>query len=107
MNVMMVSVSERVREIGIRKAVGATNRQIYTQFMVEASMISLIGGVIGVALAYFIELCILVATNFKPIIPWQIVVISGGVSLLVGIIFGTIPAVKAASKDPIDALRAE
>jgi len=107
MNVMMVSVSERVREIGIRKAVGATNRQIYSQFMVEASMISLIGGVLGVALAYFIELCILVATNFKPIIPWQIVVISGGVSLLVGIIFGTIPAVKAASKDPIDALRAE
>ncbi|HUA13001.1 MAG TPA: ABC transporter permease [Candidatus Sulfotelmatobacter sp.] len=107
MNVMMVSVSERIREIGIRKAVGATNSQIYTQFMIEASLISLIGGLLGISLAYFIDLAILAATDFTPIIPWQIVIISSGISLLVGIVFGTIPAIKAAAKDPIDALRAE
>jgi putative ABC transport system permease protein len=107
MNVMLVSVSERVREIGIKKAVGATNRQIRNQFMVESALISLIGGLIGVLLSCAIELSLRIATNLRPEITWQIVVIATGVSLLVGIIFGTVPAVKAARKDPIDALRAE
>jgi putative ABC transport system permease protein len=107
MNVMLVSVSERVREIGIKKAVGATNRQIRNQFLVESALVSLIGGVIGVILSFAIELGLRVATNLSPDITWQIVVIATGLSLVVGIIFGTVPAVKAARKDPIDALRAE
>lgn len=107
MNVMLVSVTERVREIGIKKAVGATNRQILGQFMFEAILISLMGGVGGVVLAYLIDIGIVVATNFRPSIGWHIVVLATGVSLLVGVVFGTVPAVKAARKDPIDALRAE
>ncbi len=107
MNVMLVSVSERVREIGIRKAVGATNRQILGQFMVEAGLISFVGGLLGIGLAYLIDLVMRAATNLTPDISWQIVAIASGVSLLVGIVFGTVPAIKAARKDPIEALRAE
>jgi putative ABC transport system permease protein len=92
MNVMLVSVTERVREIGIKKAVGATNRQILN---------------LGIALSFLIELALILLTDLRPIITWQIVVIATGVSLLVGVIFGSIPAFKAARKDPIDALRAE
>lgn len=107
MNVMLVSVSERVREIGIRKAVGATNQQIRSQFMFEAIFISFTGGIIGIALSYLIVLFIRLATDLTPVISWPVVALASGVSLLVGIVFGTIPAVKAARKDPIDALRAE
>jgi putative ABC transport system permease protein len=107
MNVMLVSVAERVREIGIRKAVGATNRQILSQFMVESSLISFLGGLIGIGLSYLIELGIRLSTNLEPTISWQIVALAAGVSLLLGIVFGTFPAVKAARKDPIEALRAE
>lgn len=107
MNVMLVSVSERVREIGIRKAVGATNRQILGQFMIESTIISSVGGLSGIILAYFIDLAIRLSTDFKPIISWQIVVIATGVSIMVGVVFGSAPALKAARKDPIEALRAE
>lgn len=107
MNVMLVSVSERIREIGIRKAVGATNRQILGQFLVEATLLSLAGGFFGILLAYFFDYSVRIATDFKPIISWQIVVLASSISLLVGVIFGSIPAMKAAAKDPIEALRAE
>jgi putative ABC transport system permease protein len=107
MDVMLVSVTERLHEIGIRKAIGATNRQILMQFMAEATVLSIGGGIIGVALSYFIDLILHVFTHLEPVIPWQVVVIAVGVSLLVGIVFGTAPAVKAARKDPIDALRNE
>jgi putative ABC transport system permease protein len=107
MNVMLVSVSDRLREIGIRKAVGATNRQILAQFMVESTFISTMGGILGILLAFFVDLCIRVSSNFRPDVSWQIVVLASGVSILVGIVFGSVPAVKAAKKDPIDALRAE
>lgn len=107
MNVMLVTVAERVREIGIRKAVGATNRQILGQFLIESSLLSFFGGLIGIGLAYFIEFSIRISTSLRPTITWQIVAISAGVSLILGIVFGTIPAVKAARKDPIEALRAE
>jgi putative ABC transport system permease protein len=107
MNVMLVSVSERVREIGIRKAVGATNKQILSQFMIEAGMLSFVGGVLGIGLAYLIDISIRTATDLQPVITWQIVVIAAGVSLLVGVVFGSIPAWQASRKDPIDALRAE
>lgn len=107
MNVMLVSVAERMHEIGIRKAVGATNRQIMSQFMIESSVLSVAGGIIGIILAFLIDLGLRVFTNLQPAISWQVVVLASGVSLSVGIIFGTVPALKAARKDPIDALRSE
>ncbi len=107
MNVMLVSVSERKHEIGIRKAVGATNRQILSQFMIESTVLSLWGGIIGIGLAFLIELMLRLFTDLKPSISWEVVVLATGVSFLVGIVFGTVPAVKAARKDPIEALRSE
>lgn len=107
MNVMLVSVAERMHEIGIRKAVGATNRQIMNQFIVESSVLTLTGGVIGVILSLLINLGLRLTTDLKPVIGWEIVAIATGISLLIGIVFGTLPAVKAARKDPIEALRSE
>ncbi len=107
MNVMLVSVAERMHEIGIRKAVGATNRQILSQFMIESSVLSLAGGVIGIILAFVVEVVLRVFTSLQPIISWQIVLLASGVSLLVGVVFGTVPALQAARKDPIEALRSQ
>lgn len=107
MNVMLVSVTERMHEIGIRKAIGATSRQIMTQFLIEATIISVIGGIIGVILSLLVSVILRIFTNLQPVVSWQIVVIAAGVSLAVGIIFGTAPALKAARKDPIEALRNE
>jgi putative ABC transport system permease protein len=107
MNVMLVSVAERTHEIGIRKAIGATNIQILSQFMIEATLLSLSGGLIGIVLSYVIDLGIRLATNLEPSISWQIVVLATAVTLLIGIIFGTVPAFKAARKHPIEALRSE
>jgi putative ABC transport system permease protein len=107
MNVMLVTVTERMHEIGIRKAIGATNRQILSQFIIESSVLSLIGGIIGIGLAFAIDLGLRLFTNLQPVISWQIVAIATGVSLAVGIIFGTIPALQAARKSPIDALRSQ
>lgn len=107
MNVMLVSVTERMHEIGIRKAVGATNRQIMSQFMIESSVLSLSGGIIGIALAFLIDVVLRIFTNLRPDISWQIVLLASGVSLMVGVVFGTVPAFKAARKDPIEALRSE
>jgi ABC-type antimicrobial peptide transport system permease subunit len=105
MNVMLVSVAERMHEIGIRKAVGATNRQIWSQFMIESTLLTFIGGILGVILAGFMDIGLRLATNLKPVISWQIILLATGVSLLTGIIFGTVPAIKAARKDPIESLR--
>jgi len=107
MNVMLVSVAERMHEIGIRKAVGATNSQILSQFVIEASVLSLSGGLIGIALSFLIELLLRAFTDLQPVITWQVVVVATGVSLLVGIVFGSVPALKAARKPPIEALRSE
>jgi ABC-type antimicrobial peptide transport system permease subunit len=107
MNVMLVSVTERMHEIGIRKAIGATSRQIMSQFLIEATILSLVGGVIGVILSIVVNFVIRIFTDIQPVVSWQVVVIAAGVSLVVGIIFGTAPALKAARKDPIEALRNE
>ncbi len=107
MNVMLVSVAERMREIGIRKAVGATNRQILSQFMIESSVLSLGGGVLGILLALVADGLLRLLTDLRPVITWQAVLLATSVSLLVGIIFGSVPALKAARRDPIDALRSE
>jgi len=98
-------VSERTREIGVRKAVGATNRQIRNQFMAEAIVLSVLGGVIGIAASFVVNFVIKVTTDVAPVITWPIVLIAAFVSVSVGIIFGTIPAIKGARKDPIEALR--
>ena len=107
MNVMFVSVTERMQEIGIRKAIGATSRQIMNQFLVEATVLSVVGGIIGVTISLIINVLLRIFTSLSPIVSWQIVALAAGVSLVVGIVFGTIPALKAARKDPIEALRNE
>ncbi|HWB38749.1 MAG TPA: ABC transporter permease [Candidatus Saccharimonadales bacterium] len=107
MNVMMVSIGERTREIGIRKAVGATNRQILSQFMAESAILGLAGGAIGAVLAGLVVIGMRAATDLQPVISWKIVVLATGISLVEGILFGTVPALKAARKAPIEALRSE
>lgn len=107
MNVMLVSVTERTREIGIRKAVGATNQQILAQFLTEGVVLSIVGGLIGIVLAGIINIGLRIFTNLSPVITWPVVVIAVWVSMVVGIIFGITPALRAAKKDPIEALRYE
>jgi len=107
MNIMLVSVTERTREIGIRRAIGAKKRNIMVQFIMEAVVLCEIGGAVGVVLgilggnatAYFLKLA--------PVIPMDWVLIGLGICSLVGIIFGTYPAWKAANLDPIESLRYE
>lgn len=105
MNIMLVAVIERTREIGIRKAIGATNRQIFVQFLIEAGIIGFIGGVIGVILSILADLIISYFSSIRPAISWQIVVISVLTATLAGLIFGAMPAIRASRKDPIDSLR--
>ena len=107
MNIMLVLITERTREIGVRKAVGATSRQILTQFLTEATVLSLVGGIIGVLLAIFINYLLRIFTNLNPVVSWQVVILAFGITLLVGILFGFMPAFRAARKDPIEALRYE
>jgi len=105
MNIMLVSVTERTREIGLRKAVGATPNQIAAQFLTESVLISLGGGLIGLALGYAGTFAI--QGFIRAEIPWWAVVLAFGFSAGVGILFGTYPAVKASKKDPIESLRYE
>ncbi len=107
MNIMLVSVTERTREIGVRKAVGATNRQILSQFITEAAVLSFMGGLIGVFLSIVANYFIRIFTDLQPVITLPIMGVAVGVALVVGIFFGMTPALKAAKKDPIDALRYE
>lgn len=105
MNMMLVTVSERTGEIGIRKAVGATNRQILRQFLMEAVLLSVSGGIIGVVTALIINVGLHLFTVLEPTLPWPTILLATGLSLIIGIVFGLIPAAKAARKDPIEALR--
>lgn len=107
MNIMLVSVTERTREIGLKKALGARKRRILTQFLTEAAVLTLLGGLIGVvggiALAYIIS-----AVSAVPVAISGVSILVGVVfSTLIGIIFGLLPSVKAANMNPIDALRSE
>lgn len=105
MNIMLVSVSERTREIGIRKSIGATNQQILGQFLVEAILLTLMGGVIGVILSGVLVALLRFYTDINPFISPEVLVASLVVTLSVGIVFGIVPAAKAARKDPIESLR--
>ena len=107
LNIMLVSVTERTREIGVRKAVGATNRQILNQFLTEAAILSLVGGLLGVIVSILANYLFRIFTELEPILTWQIMVIAVAVAMSVGIIFGITPALKAARKRPIEALRHE
>ncbi len=105
MNIMLVSVAERTHEIGIRKAVGASSRNILIQFLFEALILSILGGIFGLVLGYILAFLISVVTPFAPFISWQILAVTFLTTLVVGIIFGIYPALKAASKNPIDSLK--
>lgn len=107
MNIMFVSVTERTREIGIRKAVGATRRNILIQFLIEAIVISLIGGLLGIGLAVLMGLGIKAAADFSPVFSTNAFAAAVAISTIVGVVFGTAPAIKAARKNPIQALRWE
>lgn len=107
MNIMLVSVTERTREIGLRKAIGATRRRILSQFLIEAMTITLLGGLIGIGIAM---LGTMIASQFLPftaVVSPVVVLIGAGFSALIGIVFGILPASKASKLSPIDALRHE
>ena len=105
MNIMLVSVTERTREIGLRKALGATPNQILFQFLIESALLSVIGGLIGLGIAYLGSLAI--QAFFPAKVTMEAVLLAFGVSAAVGIIFGVAPARRASRLSPIEALRYE
>ena len=112
MNIMLVSVTERTREIGLRKALGARRRDILAQFLLESASLSLVGGVVGIGLAWLIGQGIaLIAANagspFQPVIGWDAVLLATLFSTFVGLFFGIYPANRAAALEPVEALRSE
>ncbi len=107
MNIMLATVSSRIREIGIRKAVGATKREIRYQFLAEAVFISLIGGVVGIIIGLALPITVRIFSTFRIPISGLSVIIALLVSSLVGVIFGTVPAARAAGLDPVESLRHE
>jgi putative ABC transport system permease protein len=112
MNIMLVSVTERIREIGLRKAVGAKRRDVLVQFLIEAATLGLCGGALGVALGWIIVIIIsAVATNLglsiDAVIPGYAIALAAGVSIFVGLASGSYPAFRAAQLDPIESLRHE
>ncbi len=107
MNIMLVSVTERTREIGIRMSIGARGRDILTQFLIEALVLSLLGGIIGIVLGFIGSLVVSNAAKWPTIMTAFSVLLSFGFSIAIGIFFGFYPARKAALLNPIDALRFE
>ena len=112
MNLMLASINERVREIGIRKAIGAWNRDIFVQFLAEAITLSLLGGLAGVGLGVLVIRALrhtmgTGADASPPVISAQAIGVGLGFSIVVGIVAGIYPAVRASRLDPIEALRYE
>ena len=107
MNSMLANVQARVHEIGIRKALGATSREIRMQFLVEAVFISFSGGLVGTILGLSVPISVNLFTSFSiPISPWS-AVIALSTSVVVGVVFGTLPANRAAQLDPVETLKYE
>ena len=106
MNIMLVGVTERTREIGVRKALGASNAHITWQFLIEALVMSLAGGFLGYLFGYLIAFAIArTFLTFDPAFTWTVIAYAYGVSLVIGLLFGLYPAIRAARKNPIEALR--
>jgi putative ABC transport system permease protein len=107
MNIVLATVLERTREIGIRRAMGARRRDIVRQFLIESVLISVAGGLLGIGTGFFLSWLIAYAAEWKTIITTSSVVVAFGVSVAIGVIFGIYPATKASRIDPIEALRYE
>ncbi|HET6557086.1 MAG TPA: ABC transporter permease [Prolixibacteraceae bacterium] len=106
MNIMLASVMERIREIGTRQAIGASRKDIVAQFLAESTLISISGGIIGIILGVVLSKIITAVFDIKTVISFFSIFIAFGVSALVGIMFGYMPAKRAADKDPVESLRA-
>jgi len=107
MNIMLASVYERIKEIGLRRAIGATSKDIIIQFLFEAVLVSIIGGIIGILLGVVAAKGISTTAKIPTIISWWSILLSFGVAASIGLVFGIFPARKAAHLDPIEALRTE
>ena len=105
MNIMLVSVTERTHEIGIRKSVGATNSNIFGEFLIESLLLSVKGGVLGIILGYGLAFAISLVTPFAMFFSWQILVVTFATAIITGTFFGVFPALNAAKKDPIRSLK--
>jgi ABC-type antimicrobial peptide transport system permease subunit len=105
MNIMLVSVAERTREIGIRKSVGAATSHILMQFLFESLILAIIGGALGLGLGLVVAFLVSLVTPFPPFVSLPIVGEAFLIALIVGVVFGLIPALRAARKDPIDSLK--
>ncbi|MDY0031385.1 MAG: FtsX-like permease family protein, partial [FCB group bacterium] len=107
MNIMLASVTERTREIGVRRAIGAKRKQIVVQFLIETVVLSTLGGFIGIGIGVSIPWLVTRFSGMPTVVTPDSLVLSVGISMAVGIVFGIYPAVRAANLDPIEALRHE
>jgi putative ABC transport system permease protein len=107
MNIMLATISERTREIGIRRALGARKRDIIVQFLSETLLLTLMGGILGIILGSLIPFLVTYFGNMPTVITTSSLVLAFGISALVGITFGLYPAYRAANMDPIESLRHE
>ncbi len=107
MNIMLASVTERTREIGVRRAIGAKRKQIVVQFLIETMVLSTLGGLIGIAIGISIPWLVTRFSGMPTVVTPDSLILSVGISMAVGIVFGLYPAIRAANLDPIEALRHE